>query len=107
MSRKASTAPKEEVVVDTEEGEETLVVEAPAPEPEPAPAPSANRYPGHTIGRGHTHTAEIIKIQIKIGTPPDGVYGAKTELAVRRWQSARGLDASGVVDAATWNLMFA
>lgn len=35
---------------------------------------------------------------------PDAVYGPRTEAAVRELQAASGLDATGVVDAATWEI---
>lgn len=63
-------------------------------------------YPGHEVGRYHEHTSEVIKVQIKVGTPPDGVYGPQTEAAVRRWQRARDLEETGVVDKSTWDRMF-
>ena len=33
----------------------------------------------------------------------DGIFGAKTEQAVRSYQEARGLDVCGIVNAETWN----
>jgi|GEM_PF-1274760 len=39
--------------------------------------------------------------------PADGLYGAGTQAAVRAFQDARGLSASGDVDCATWRALIA
>ncbi|MCS6812301.1 MAG: peptidoglycan-binding protein [Cyanobacteria bacterium] len=36
----------------------------------------------------------------------DGIFGAQTEAAVRRFQSAAGTDSDGIVGAATWSKLF-
>jgi hypothetical protein len=38
---------------------------------------------------------------------PDGVFGPRTEAAVRASQTALGLDPTGLVDAATWGQLVA
>ena len=49
-------------------------------------------------------------LQLALSTGPDvylatdAVYGPRTEAAVRELQAASGLDATGVVDAATWEI---
>lgn len=44
--------------------------------------------------------------QKKIGfTPADGVFGPKTELATKDFQSSHGLDPDGVVGAKSWALV--
>lgn len=40
-----------------------------------------------------------------VGTP-DGIFGKKSEEAVKSFQKDQGLEATGVVDEATWELLF-
>jgi putative chitinase len=49
---------------------------------------------------------EVKKIQEKLGLKADGIFGARTEKAVKTWQAAHGLTADGIVGAATWGTMF-
>jgi len=54
-----------------------------------------------SVGQGAR--GEVVKaIQRTVGATPDGIYGPLTAGAVRAWQAARGLSATGTVDAATW-----
>jgi len=46
---------------------------------------------------------DVKKLQIKLGVEPIGNFGPKTETAVKAFQAANGLTASGIVDDATWN----
>jgi putative chitinase len=46
---------------------------------------------------------DVKKLQIKLGVDPIGNFGPKTETAVKAFQAANGLTASGIVDDATWN----
>lgn len=41
-----------------------------------------------------------------LGITADGIYGIKTEQAVREWQHQRGLVADGIVGDKTWSAMF-
>jgi peptidoglycan hydrolase-like protein with peptidoglycan-binding domain len=40
--------------------------------------------------------------QAIVGVTPDGVFGPGLEASTKAWQTAHGLQATGVVDAATW-----
>jgi hypothetical protein len=53
----------------------SLVKEDPKPE-----------YPGHPIKNGSTNTLAIKEIQKEIGVISDGVWGPKTDVAVKAWQ---------------------
>jgi murein L,D-transpeptidase YcbB/YkuD len=61
-----------------------------------------------TLRRGASYPAETRLLQeaLNLSTgaklTPDGVFGPKTELAVRVLQSARGLAADGIVGRLTW-----
>jgi putative chitinase len=48
----------------------------------------------------------VKKLQIKLGVEPVGIFGPKTEEAVKAWQAANGLAADGIVGDGTWNKMF-
>jgi putative chitinase len=45
----------------------------------------------------------VKQLQVKLGVDPIGNFGPKTETAVKAFQSANSLTASGIVDDATWN----
>jgi cell wall-associated NlpC family hydrolase len=53
------------------------------------------------LAQGATGPA-VKTIQAAIGTPDDGDFGPATAKALRLWQKAHEVAASGVVDAATW-----
>ncbi|MFD8496212.1 peptidoglycan-binding protein [Amycolatopsis sp. NPDC059657] len=66
------------------------------------PSPPAPGSGGHaTVRRGSTG-ADVALVQRYLGLKADGVFGADTESAVKRYQSAQGLTADGIVGAATW-----
>jgi peptidoglycan hydrolase-like protein with peptidoglycan-binding domain len=44
-------------------------------------------------------------VQQAVGTTGDGLFGQHTQAAVRRWQTARSLPATGVVSADTWRAL--
>ena len=49
----------------------------------------------------------VKKVQEYLGlTPVDGVFGKKTESAVKKWQKSKGIDADGIVGPKTLSLMF-
>jgi peptidoglycan hydrolase-like protein with peptidoglycan-binding domain len=47
------------------------------------------------------HGPRVAKVQRKLGIPADGIFGAGTKAAVKRFQRAHGLVADGVVGPAT------
>jgi putative chitinase len=49
---------------------------------------------------------EVVKLQVKLGVEAIGVFGPKTEEAVKDWQRANGLDDDGIVGNDTWSKMF-
>jgi putative chitinase len=48
----------------------------------------------------------VKKIQSKLGTTADGVFGPGTEKLVKEWQTKNGLTADGIVGEGTWKKMF-
>ena len=51
-------------------------------------------------------TGELVKtVQAKVGVGADGIFGPKTEAAVRVFQSAHGLAADGIVGPKTWRAL--
>jgi peptidoglycan hydrolase-like protein with peptidoglycan-binding domain len=46
-------------------------------------------------------------LQLKLGLPVDGVFGAVTEAAVKQFQSRNGLVTDGIVGDKTWNKIMA
>ena len=49
---------------------------------------------------------EVKKLQEKLGLKADGVFGLKTEKAVKDWQRDHGLIPDGIVGTATWDSRF-
>jgi peptidoglycan hydrolase-like protein with peptidoglycan-binding domain len=52
-----------------------------------------------------SHGASVLSVQRLLKVSASGYYGALTTAAVRRWQAAKRLPATGVVDARTWTAM--
>jgi putative chitinase len=48
---------------------------------------------------------DVKKLQTKLGTTADGVFGPGTEKLVKEWQAANGLTADGIVGDGTWGKM--
>ncbi|HEV2815649.1 MAG TPA: N-acetylmuramoyl-L-alanine amidase [Allosphingosinicella sp.] len=70
-----------------------------APIPPPIPAKDEKDRP--TLRRGAV--GDLVKIiQAAVGVAADGAFGAKTEAAVRAFQSGRGLVPDGIVGPGTW-----
>lgn len=49
---------------------------------------------------------DVAKVQRFLGIEADGIFGVRTEVAVKEWQHQRGLVADGIVGAKTWSAMF-
>lgn len=49
---------------------------------------------------------DVKKLQKRLGAVADGFFGAETELLVKKWQTANGLKADGVVGDKTWAALF-
>jgi len=56
--------------------------------------------------RSGSNGATVAEIQQALGVSADGVYGALTEQAVRRYQAENGLLVDGIVGPATWTSLF-
>ena len=88
------------------------------PEPEPDPEPTPEPEPteavtvtlevlerGSTGGQVNTVKALLNEFGFADGMPLDGDFDWDTEMAVRAYQTAHGLDVTGIVDAEVWNLL--
>lgn len=49
---------------------------------------------------------DVRRVQKKVGVIDDGVFGRRTEAAVKVWQRSHGLKDDGVVGVLTWSKMF-
>ncbi|MCA1709376.1 MAG: peptidoglycan-binding protein [Actinobacteria bacterium] len=56
---------------------------------------------GHS-GSNSVHTVQHLLRQHGIGVTVDGIFGPKTEAAVRGFQQSKGLAADGIVGPRTW-----
>jgi len=75
-----------------------------------AVAPSAQTEPAialkPTLRRGENNDPNLVKIvQAKVGVAADGLFGPATEAAILKFQADNGLDADGIVGAATWGVV--
>ncbi|HEX3707238.1 MAG TPA: peptidoglycan-binding domain-containing protein, partial [Mycobacteriales bacterium] len=57
-----------------------------------------------TLGQGTTGQA-VATIQTLVGAGSDGDFGPQTAAALKTWQTAQHIPATGIVDAATWVAM--
>jgi peptidoglycan hydrolase-like protein with peptidoglycan-binding domain len=65
------------------------------------PSPPAGRVPRPTLRRGDV--GDLVKlVQRRCKVDADGLFGAKTEAAVRDFQRIAGLLADGIVGPKTW-----
>lgn len=72
------------------------------PVPDPGWPALARRDKGDQVIWLQQHLASE-RAEVKV----DGIFGATTETALREFQAARGLPATGVTDAATWQALLA
>jgi len=63
------------------------------------------KYPGTPVKLGSKGDAAKL-VQAVIGATPDGNFGAKSDAALKAWQTANGLKADGVAGPTTWKKMF-
>jgi N-acetylmuramoyl-L-alanine amidase len=62
-------------------------------------------YPGFLIKRG-TKGNYVKMVQKRVGVKDDGIFGPKTEAAVKAFQRKNGLQQDGIVGQKTWVKMF-
>jgi peptidoglycan hydrolase-like protein with peptidoglycan-binding domain len=76
---------------------------APAPVQTSAPAPAqAPIGPPRQTVRFGSRGREVSDLQAMLGIGVDGIFGPKTDQAVRAYQRTHGLKADGVVGPLTW-----
>lgn len=77
------------------------------PGPTPPPAPSAP-YPLLRSGSDREAVVRVQKMLNSAGFPGGAVhgrFGPKTAVAVKKYQSSRGLSAEGIIGAKTWAVL--
>ena len=62
-------------------------------------------YPGHYVKRG-SRGEEVKWVQKALQITADGIFGPKTEAAVKNFQKIKGVQADGIVGPVTWKLLF-
>lgn len=65
----------------------------------PPPPPPAKVRPVVKVGSRGSH---VNYLQAKLGIPADGIFGPRTESAVKDFQRSKGLKADGIVGKLTW-----
>ncbi|MFM7365212.1 MAG: N-acetylmuramoyl-L-alanine amidase [Cuspidothrix sp.] len=62
-----------------------------------------NQILAKRVVQGTHATGVIIRyLQYRTGSEPDGIYGPKTEAAIKKFQQQNGLTADGIIGAMTW-----
>src|SRR3954453_17871892 len=71
---------------------------------------SANRAiaPGSpsSLLRAGSTGPDVVRVQTALGQTPDGLFGSRTDAAVRVFQSRNGLLVDGIVGPQTWRVLF-
>ncbi|MCA0985245.1 peptidoglycan-binding protein [Halobacillus yeomjeoni] len=62
-------------------------------------------YPGTPLKRGAVGR-EVIKVQRRIGVNADGLFGIRTEAAVKKYQRHFQIEVDGIVGPITWRYLF-
>lgn len=86
----------------------------PAPEPDPEPIEEMVTVELPVLYKGIDSYGEVLTIQALLNgfglrdddgnmLAVDGIFGSRTEQAVRNYQESRGLEVCGIVNAETWN----
>ena len=65
-------------------------------------APAA---PSHYLRLG-SQGPDVVRIQSALGQAPDGIFGPRTDAAVRIFQARNGLASDGIVGPHTWGTLF-
>jgi lysozyme len=71
----------------------------------PKPKKKTDPFPGKLIKEG-SKGKHVEKVQKKVGAKADGVFGPKTEAAVKAYQKKHKLKVDGVVGPISWKKMF-
>lgn len=80
----------------------------PAPTPPPAPGPSPALCPLLRRGSRGADVTRLQRLLLRAGINPgpiDGIFGARTEAAVRSFQASQRLTVTGIVNVATWRAL--
>lgn len=75
------------------------------PEVKPVVKPKPPVYPGDILNVGSRGNS-VKLVQAKLGLTADGIFGPKTDMAVKVFQKANKLTSDGKVGPKTWNKLF-
>ena len=53
-----------------------------------------------------SHRSDVVRVQSALGQNPDGIFGPRTDAAVRVFQGRNGLVVDGIVGPHTWSTLF-
>src|SRR3954465_6513411 len=75
-----------------------------------SPASPANRAiapaaPEHYLRVG-SQGPDVVRVQSALAQAPDGIFGSRTDAAVRIFQARNGLASDGIVGPKTWGVLF-
>lgn len=72
---------------------------------EPAQAPQAQAQPSAESAAAAQKQKLVTQVQAQLGVPADGQMGPKTHAALKEFQQAKGLEATGQLDKPTLTAM--